>query len=128
MTLNNGTKIPVIGLGTFKVEGVRAIVKSAVLEHGYRHIDTAKVYENETEVGEGLKDCMDAGVPREELYVTTKLWPNDYGDIEGACRTSLQKLGLEYIDCYMVHWMMMAIDFESEDWKITSPPFHVLWQ
>jgi len=129
MTLNNGTKIPVIGLGTFRnKDETRNIVKSAVLEHGYRHIDTAKVYENEPEIGEALQEIMAAGVTREELYITTKLWSSDYNDIEGACRTSLEKLKLDYVDCYMVHWMILPIDFESEDWKVTSPPFHIIWQ
>ena len=117
MTLNNGTTIPVIGLGTFRNREVTIeTVKSAVLEHGYRHIDTAKVYQNEEEVGEALQQCIAAGVPREELFVTTKLWYSDYNDIEGACRESLRKLKLEYVDVYMIHWMILPIDYESEDW------------
>lgn len=129
MTLNNGCTIPVIGLGTFKNKEVtKETVKSAILEHGYRHIDTAKVYENEEQVGEALEECIAAGVPRADLFVTTKLWNNDYNDVEGACRTSLRKLKLEYVDMYMIHWMILPIDYESEDWHVTSPPFHVIWQ
>ena len=70
---------------------------------------------------------MAAGVPREDLYITTKLWMSGYNDIEGTCRESLRKLQLEYVDCYMIHWMILPIDFESEDWHVTSPPFHVIW-
>ena len=129
MTLNNGTTIPVIGLGTFKnKEETRITVKAAIMEHGYRHIDTATVYKNEEEIGEALTECIAAGVPREDLYVTTKLWMSGYNDIEGTCRESLRKLQLEYVDCYMIHWMILPIDFESEDWHVTSPPFHVIWQ
>ena len=129
MKLNNGTSIPVIGLGTFKSRDdiVKNTVKSSVLEHGYRHIDTAKVYENEEMVGEALQECMAAGVKRKDLYVTSKLWKSDYNDIEGACRTSLRKLKLDYLDLYLVHWMLLPIDHEKKEWKVTSPPFHVIW-
>ena len=75
MTLNNGTTIPVIGLGTFKNKDVTKVtVKSAIMEHGYRHIDTATHYFNEEMIGEALTECMAEGVRREDLYITTKLW------------------------------------------------------
>ena len=130
MTLNNGKTIPVVGLGTFNNQGevVKTTVKSAILEHGYRHIDTATDYENEEQVGEALQECLQAGVPREDLFVTTKIWNDDYNDIEGACRTSLRKLRLDYLDMYMIHWMMLPIDCEGDEgWRVTSPPFHVIW-
>ena len=127
MTLNNGTKIPVIGLGSYALKS-KEVVRSAIMDHGYRHIDTAKATHNEDIVGEALKEAMDAGVPRSELFVTTKLWFSDYNDIEGACRKSLSELKLDYVDLYMIHWMHLPIDYESEDWRITSPPFHVLWE
>lgn len=129
MTLNNGETIPVIGLGTFKNKDVtKAVVKSAILEHGYRHIDTATVYENEPQIGEALEECIAAGVRREDLFITTKLWMSGYADIEGTCRESLRKLRLEYVDMYMIHWMILPLDFDSEDWQPKSPPFHVIWK
>ena len=129
MMLNSGHQIPVVGLGTFKnKEQTCALVKSAILEHGYRHIDTARVYENEGEIGQALEECMQAGVTREELFITTKLWMSGYDDIEGTCRESLRLLKLEYLDCYMIHWMLLPLDFDSEDWMPKTPPFHVIWQ
>ena len=71
---------------------------------------------------------MAEGVRREDLYITTKIWNNDYNDVEGACRESLRKLQLEYIDLYLIHWMLLPIDFDSEDYRITSPPYHVIWK
>ena len=70
MTLNNGTKIPVIGLGSYALKS-KEVVRSAIMDHGYRHIDTAKATQNEDIVGEALKEAMDAGVPRSELFVNT---------------------------------------------------------
>uniref|UniRef100_A0A7S3HWF1 NADP-dependent oxidoreductase domain-containing protein n=2 Tax=Choreotrichia TaxID=141411 RepID=A0A7S3HWF1_9SPIT len=127
-TLNNGTKIPVIGLGTFLMtDNPKEMVKRAILEYGYRHIDTAMIYGNEELIGEALEEVMAAGVPREELYITTKLWHSDYQNVEEACRTSLRKLKLEYIDLYLVHWVRPCINWESENWEITNPPHHVIW-
>jgi len=127
-TLNNGTTMPVLGLGTFQMtENTKELIKSAILVHGYRHIDTAKIYGNEAEVGEAIAECVAAGVPREEIYVTTKLWHDDYHDVEAACRESLRKLKLDYIDLYLVHWMRPCINWESPNWDITSPPHHVIW-
>lgn len=85
------------------------------------------IYGNEEQIGEALKECMAAGVKREELFITTKLWHTDKNDIEGAIKTSLKKLQLDYVDMYLVHWMRADVDWESEDWKILSPPHHVVW-
>ena len=129
-TLSDGTKIPVIGLGTFLMEepgNTKEMIKKAILEYGYRHIDTAMIYMNEEEIGDALQEVMAAGVPREELYITTKLWHSDYHNIEEACRTSLRKLKLEYIDLYLIHWVRPIINWEAENWEITSPPLHVRW-
>ena len=97
-----------MGLGTFgaKDEEIEAVVKAAVLTHGYRMIDTATVYENEGAIGKALKECFDQGVKREDLFITTKLWKSGYSDVEKALRTSLELLQLEYVDLYLVHWMM----------------------
>jgi alcohol dehydrogenase (NADP+) len=102
--LNTGASIPVVGLGTWKSAPgeVKAAVKTAI-ECGYRHIDCAWIYGNEAEVGEGIKL---GGVPREQLFITGKLW-NAYhlaADVEVNCRDSLTKLGTDYLDLYLIHW------------------------
>ncbi len=103
-TLNNGVVIPAVGLGTFRSRGdeVYDAVLSA-LKTGYRHIDTAAAYGNEEEVGRAIKD---SGVPREEVFVTTKLWLEDHGYMSArrALRRSLGRLGLDYVDLYLIHW------------------------
>ncbi len=103
--LNNGTKIPVIGLGVFRIpdgEEVINAVKLALLA-GYRMIDTAMIYKNEEGVGKAIRE---SGIPREEIFVTTKLWNTDQG-YESALKAidvSLAKLGLSYVDLYLIHW------------------------
>ncbi|AMD18501.1 HBL401Cp [Eremothecium sinecaudum] len=102
LTLNTGAKIPVIGLGTFRAE--KNEVYNAVLhalKNGYRHIDTAAVYGNEQEVGKAIKD---SGVPREELFITTKLWVSQFRDPERALNGCLRRLGLDYVDLYLLHF------------------------
>lgn len=104
-TLNNGTKIPSVGVGVFRVEDAKIAyetVKTA-LEVGYRHIDTAMIYGNEEAVGKAMHD---SGIPREEIFLTTKLWNDDQraGKEEEAIATSLKKLGTDYVDLYLVHW------------------------
>ncbi|TNV77145.1 hypothetical protein FGO68_gene4147 [Halteria grandinella] len=128
LTLNNGTKIPAIGLGTYlATEGdCKTVVREAILNHGYRNIDTAKVYENEEPIGEALQEVFAAGIKREDVIVTTKLWHSDKLDIEGALRTSLKKLQLDYIDLYLVHWMVPVMDWENEN-PIRGPPIHKVW-
>lgn len=103
LTLNNGKNIPAIGLGTWraKEKGVAAKSVEAALRNGYRHIDTAAAYHNEEEVGQGIKA---SGVPRSDIFVTGKLWNTSHGDVEGALNTTLKKLGLDYLDLYLMHW------------------------
>ncbi len=104
-TLANGIKMPYLGLGVYKMtdreEALQAMVKA--LESGYRAIDTAALYGNEKEVGEAIRA---SNVPREEVFVTTKVWNTDqgYDQTLRAFETSLEKLGLEYIDLYLTHW------------------------
>jgi diketogulonate reductase-like aldo/keto reductase len=104
VTLHTGAQMPFIGLGTWALRGEEgsAAVERA-LAMGYRHIDTAEGYGNEAEVGEGIRR---AGLPREELFVTTKVGMNHLRqeDVLSACEGSLQRLGLDYLDLYLVHW------------------------
>lgn len=101
-TLNNGVEIPAVGLGTWRAldnDGYNAVLYA--LKHGYRHIDDAKLYENEEQVGKAIND---SGIPRKELFVTSKLWNTDHKNVEAALDESLKKLGLEYVDLYLIHW------------------------
>ncbi|CAL1698939.1 unnamed protein product [Somion occarium] len=120
-TLNNGVKIPAIGLGTWqsKPEEVTAAVEYAIKDAGYRHIDCAwyapsifqivlgqidllsRAYGNEQAVGEGIRR---SGVPREEIFVTSKLWGTYHSKVEQALDESLSRLGLDYLDLYLIHW------------------------
>lgn len=104
ITLNNGVKMPALGLGVFLTppEQTAGAVSTAI-QNGYRLIDTAAAYMNERAVGEGIRN---SGVPRSELFITTKLWPGQYG-YDGAMRGfdgSLSRLGLDYLDLYLLHW------------------------
>ena len=108
-TLKNGVQMPNVGLGVFKVEeGSELIeaIKSAVT-NGYRSIDTASVYGNETSVGQGIREALSANnLTREDLFVTSKVWNADlgYAATLDAYGTSLDKLGLHYLDLYLIHW------------------------
>lgn len=103
--LNQGPEMPVLGLGVFQsppgAETRNAV--SAALAEGYRLVDTAALYGNETDVGEAVRS---SGLPRKEVFVTTKLWHTDHGyeSAKRACQQSLERLGLEYIDLYLIHW------------------------
>ncbi|MFF5504756.1 aldo/keto reductase [Streptomyces roseolus] len=115
--LNNGVEIPQLGFGVFQVadEATTAAV-TAALDAGYRSVDTAAVYGNEAGVGRALAA---SGIPREELFVTTKLWNADqgYDATLRAFDASLAKLGLDYVDLYLIHWPTPARDLYRDSWR-----------
>ena len=117
ITLNDGKTIPQLGLGTWQTpenEAASSIV--AAFKSGYRLIDTAAIYENETGVGAGLRE---SGLPREEYFVTTKLW-NDRQGYDEALRAfdeSLERLGLDYVDLYLIHWPAPWKDRYLDSWR-----------
>jgi len=102
--LNTGAKLPVIGLGTWQSEESKVVeaVKVA-LKSGYRHLDCAWIYGNEKGVAKGIKE---SGVPRSEIFITTKLWGTSHSpkDVPTAMQSSLDNLGLDYVDLYLIHW------------------------
>ena len=109
-TLASGAKMPAVGLGTFGSDNYTPRqVADAVLgaaQAGYRHFDCASIYGNEKEVGEALQAVVAGGIPREDLWITSKVW-NDHhgaGQVAESCRQSLQDLGLDYLDLFLVHW------------------------
>ncbi len=103
MILNNGVDIPALGLGVYQIPPGQPTEQAVVwaLEAGYRHIDTASFYKNEESVGAAIRK---SGIPREEIFVTTKLWLTDFLFAEKAFHKSRELLGLDYIDLYLIHW------------------------
>ncbi|BDZ44750.1 aldo/keto reductase [Naasia aerilata] len=115
--LNDGRRIPQLGLGVYKIadSDVERVIGEA-LEVGYRHIDTATLYRNERGVGRAVRN---APVPREDLFVTTKLWNDDQG-YDRALRAfdeSMSRLGLDYVDLYLIHWPVPSQDRYVETWR-----------
>ena len=116
ITLNDGTTIPQLGFGVFRVDPEEAErIVSDALEVGYRHIDTAAIYGNEIGVGRAIAA---SGIPRDELYITTKLWNSDQGTQSAidAMDLSLEKLGLDHVDLYLIHWPRPDLDRYLESW------------
>lgn len=117
ITLNDGNDIPQLGFGVFRVDpdGTERVVSDA-LEVGYRHIDTAAVYGNEIGVGRAIAA---SGIPREELFITTKLWNSDQGTQSAfdAIDLSLEKLGLDSVNLYLIHWPRPDLDRYVESWR-----------
>jgi len=114
--LHNGVSIPRLGLGVYQ-SPPGSITQSAVqyaLEIGYRHIDTARIYNNESDVGAAIKKSR---IRREDVFITTKLWNSDHGyDLAlRACDASLKRLGLKYLDLYLIHWPVQNL--RAESWK-----------
>lgn len=115
LRLNDGNEVPLLGFGTYKAteeEGVESV--QSALANGYRLFDTAAKYENEEQVGRGI---VLSGIPREEIFVTTKLWRENLGyeSAKLAFAQSLEKLGVDYIDIYLIHWPANAKNYT--DWK-----------
>lgn len=115
LTLADGTEIPQLGLGTFLMRGeiCQEVVETS-LEVGYRHIDTAMVYQNETEVGRALAS---SGIARDELFITTKLANTEQTDAQGGFERSLERLSLDYVDLYLLHWPLPKRDTALPAWR-----------
>ncbi len=102
LRLKDGNEIPAMGLGTYRLKGdeCKRVLETAI-EEGYTHLDTAEMYENEAEIGKAIE-----GAKRSGLFITSKVWPTNlaYDDLLDACDSSLEKLGTDYMDLYLVHW------------------------
>lgn len=117
LEIRGAAPIPQLGYGVFKVDpDIAADVTGQALAAGYRHIDTAKIYGNEEGVGRAIAE---SGIPREELFVTTKLWDDAHAfdDAIAACEASLERLGLDYVDLYLIHWAVPSQGEYVEAWK-----------
>ena len=124
--LNNGLECPLMGVGTCNIKNVEEVIYQSIKD-GVRLIDTAAKYENEEDVGKGIKRAIDEGiVKREDLFVTTKLANYEKKDTESAIKQSLKTLGLDYVDLYLEHWPKFY-DYGENNNKINMMPMHKIW-
>src|SRR3954468_17735161 len=108
-------EIPQFGLGVFQVPPAQTVENvTFAIEAGYRHIDTAKAYNNEAQVGQAVRA---SGLSREQFFITTKLWNSDQGDALGALKASLGRLEMDYVDLYLIHWPAPGRDLYVQAWK-----------
>lgn len=118
MTFNDGNRMPQLGTGVWQIEdGTTADVVGAALRTGYRLIDGAAAYKNERGMGEGIRN---SGVPRDEIFVTSKLWNDAHGH-DAALRAfdqTMERTGLDYLDLYLIHWPLPKLDKYVETWKV----------
>jgi alcohol dehydrogenase (NADP+) len=125
MTLPNGATIPALGLGTFGSDNytntqiAEAVIGAAAV--GYRHFDCASVYGNEDFVGRSLQTILQGGVPREDLWITSKVWNDKHGQVIESCQKSLKDLGLDYLDLYLVHWPFPNFHAKGVDASARDP-------
>lgn len=125
-TMYDGNTIPCIGYGTYKTgDGEVYDAVTAAIKAGYRHIDTAAFYGNEAGIGRAIRDC---GVPREELFITSKVWNTDrgYENAKKAFAGTMERLGLEYLDLYLIHWPANKKQFGDEAKQINAQTWKAL--
>jgi 2,5-diketo-D-gluconate reductase A len=114
ISLNTKANVPVVGLGTWQLKSDLNTVLSNAYAIGYRHIDTAKYYGNEEEIGHAIKKNA---IPRDELFIATKLWGTDHGRAKAAIDESLERLGMDYVDLYLIHWPSHDSAMRQKTWK-----------
>jgi diketogulonate reductase-like aldo/keto reductase len=129
VTLSNGLKMPTFGLGTVYMsseEEISNFVK-AVVEFGYRHIDTASFYGNEEIIGKALEEIFAAGIKREELFIVTKIWNTDHDIAEEALATSRKRMQLDFVDLYLIHFPV-ATKRENDTDVFVKIPLEKTWR
>lgn len=115
ITLNDGNTMPQLGFGVWQVDSETCTdVVLKAIEFGYRSIDTAMIYGNEQGVGNAVREC---GLPREELFITTKLWSDRHDNARLGLEESLQRLGLDYVDMFLIHWPNLKLNKYVDAWK-----------
>lgn len=126
--------MPLIGLGTYSLDDVQNMA-NAISEIGYRFIDTGSFYKNEEIVGQAIKVAIETGkVTREELFVVTKVWIDETEDVDAAIKRSLTKLGLDYVDLYLVHWPIAvktveeASEGKEAKYERINIPMYKVWE
>ncbi|EKN97063.1 MULTISPECIES: aldo/keto reductase [Leptospira] len=121
--LNNGISMPILGLGVWKTKSGKECKEAVLnaLEAGYRHIDTARIYDNEVDVGQAIRE---SGIPRKEIFITTKLWNADQGSdkTRKALENSLDRLGIDFVDLYLIHFPVTSKRMDS--WKELEKLYH----
>ncbi|OQM26866.1 aldo/keto reductase [Leptospira interrogans] len=121
--LNNGISMPILGLGVWKTKSGKECKEAVLnaLEAGYRHIDTARIYDNEVDVGQAIRESR---IPRKEIFITTKLWNADQGSdkTRKALENSLDRLGIDFVDLYLIHFPVTSKRMDS--WKELEKLYH----
>jgi diketogulonate reductase-like aldo/keto reductase len=125
----NGDKTPRLGLGTARAtsEAEADQIAAAVIEHGYRHIDTASRYRNETIIGNALKTVFESGIPRGEMFIVTKVWISEMDDPVKSLRESLDRLKLDYVDLFLIHWPL-SVKVVNDKYVKNPVPISKTWQ
>jgi D-xylose reductase len=125
--LNNGIKMPRVGLGTNAIKDLATVIHQSIKD-GVRLIDTARFYKNEKEVGEGIKRAIDEGIcKREDLFIVTKVWPSYKRKAEESIKESLADLGLDYVDLFLDHWPLNFYSDKEAGIEVEPYPLHQFW-
>jgi len=130
-SLHSGAKIPTVGFGTSLTKNTKDVVKSAILQAGYRHIDTGSFYKNEEPIGEAIEEIVNGpyDIKREDLFITTKLHHTEKHEVKAALKRSLQKLRVDYVDLYLIHWPINPhVEKEDGSMEFEKIPLYKIWK